>query len=254
MTKIQDHFSAQATDYARYRPGYPPELMAFLVWHAHRSLGAKRLAWDCATGNGQAARLLADDMTVHATDISAAQLAQAVPHPRIHYHQASAYDSGLPDHSAQLITVAQAAHWFDMDAFGAEALRVAAPGASLAIWGYGLMETKQPALDAVIRDFYTGIVGPFWEPARRHIDEQYSGLHLPVTLRPAPMFFITQKWTLDALIGYLRTWSSVQAYQKAHGHDPVAQIQPALASAWPCAHTQAVCVRWDIFLKWGKCA
>ena len=73
-THPTDHFSAHAQNYARFRPTYPTELFA---WLASQSPG-HRLAWDCGTGNGQAALGLADHFVhVHATDLSPQQLAQA---------------------------------------------------------------------------------------------------------------------------------------------------------------------------------
>ncbi len=132
---FKDHFSGHAAVYASFRPGYPPALIDFVT-----SLAPGRsLAWDCATGNGQAAVCLAEHFErVIATDASAAQLAQATPHPNVEYRQAPAEQSGLADGSVDLLTVATALHWFDFDRFYAEAERVLAPGGALAAWAYNL--------------------------------------------------------------------------------------------------------------------
>src|SRR5690349_10648465 len=109
-----DRFSAQADLYARYRIDYPPELYAFLLATVPR----RQRAWDCATGNGQVAAVLAQYFKhVDATDISQAQLDQAAARPNITYQLAPAEHTPFPDNSFALITVAQALHWFDQEAF-----------------------------------------------------------------------------------------------------------------------------------------
>jgi SAM-dependent methyltransferase len=159
-----DHFSGHAADYAKARPSYPPELFA---WLAQQCAGHD-LTWDCGTGNGQAARALAEHFRrVHATDLSAEQIAQAEPDPRIDYLAAPAEVSGLPDRCCDLVTVAQALHWFCGEPFYAEVQRVLKPGGVFAAWTYTLLR-GEAELNAIVEDFYRNTIGPWWPP-ERHI-------------------------------------------------------------------------------------
>nr|MDQ6926647.1 class I SAM-dependent methyltransferase [Candidatus Eremiobacteraeota bacterium] len=173
---FRDEFSTVAAQYAAHRPLYPPALFDYLA-----NLPARRaLAWDCATGNGQAARALAPRFThVVATDASAAQLAHATPAPNIEYRVARAEESGLAPGSVDLITVAQALHWFDLDAFYAEVRRVLVPGGAVAVWTYGDPVLDDASLDARFQQFAGDVLGPYWPPERREVDAAYRGIAFP---------------------------------------------------------------------------
>jgi SAM-dependent methyltransferase len=241
-----DHFSDRSDAYARYRPSYPEALFAYLASLPR----AHDRAWDCATGNGQAAAGVARFFAeVVATDLSAAQLAEAEPHPNVRYVVATAEASGLPDASVDLVTVAQAIHWFDFGRFYAEVRRVGRPGAILAAWGYGL-HTIEPPIDEVLRSFYTKVVGPYWPPERRYLDERYETLPFPFREIPSPPFTLEVRWDLAHLQGYLRTWSATKRYEKARGQDPVAALAPELESAWGDPAAQKL-VRWPLYLRVG---
>jgi len=238
---FKDHFSAQSTGYARHRPHYPPELFAYLA-----GLGGRKLAWDCATGNGQAAVALAAHFErVVATDASRAQIDAAIAHPGVGYRVATAEESGLPSDSADLVTVGQALHWFDTARFFAEASRVLAAGGCVAAWCYELCDVS-PDCDAVVQRLYTGIVGPFWPPERRLIEERYAGIEFPGTAIAAPEFEMGTRWAVDDMLGYLRTWSACQRYRRQHGEDPVELIEDELRAAWGTA-TRAV--RWPLTVR-----
>src|SRR5215470_15770711 len=130
---FKDHFSASAAGYATFRPKYPAELFDFVAALPER----RRVAWDCATGNGQAALPLAERFDrVVATDASAEQIAHATPHPRVSYGVGLADESGLDGESVDLVTVAQALHWLALDRFFAEVRRVVVEGGVLAVWCY----------------------------------------------------------------------------------------------------------------------
>lgn len=247
MRKFKDHFSNHAVDYSRYRPGYPAGLFAFLAAQAPDT----QTAWDCGTGNGQAALTLADHFTlVHASDASAEQITQAVPHPRIHYSVAPAEHSGLPAAGIALITVAQALHWFDLDAFYREAQRVLKPNGVLAAWAYG-MNRVNPAVDTVTHHLYADITAPCWPPERRHIDAMYADLPFPFPCLPTPAFTMAAAWTLDEYCGYLHTWSGVQRYQKVHGEDPLCLIEAELAAAWGEPHVRQT-ITWPLAVLLGR--
>ena len=153
---FEDLFSKQAEEYAQYRPRYPDALFEYLASVAP----GHALAWDCATGNGQAALSLAPYFErVVGTDASESQIANAQPHEKITYRVARAEQTDFEDHSVDLITVAQAIHWFDLDAFYAEAKRVLRPGGVLAAWTYYESEIE-PAIDRVARKYESEVVGP----------------------------------------------------------------------------------------------
>lgn len=244
---FKDHFSGHANDYTRYRPTYPAELFTWLAQRAP----SRALAWDCATGNGQAALGLAARFhAVIGTDASPAQIANAHTHPRVRYAVAPAEDSGIATRSVDLISVGQALHWFDLPAFYAEAGRVLRPGGVLAAWGYGLMQVNA-AVDAVVWRLYDSIVGAYWPPERCFVDEQYRTLPFPLNEIAAPVFVMRADWTLARLIGYLGTWSAVQRCRKECGADPLALIADELAAAWSEAETRRP-VRWPLFMRAGR--
>ncbi len=239
--RFNDHFSAQSADYARHRPLYPAELYEFLA-----GLGGRRLAWDCATGNGQAAVSLAAHFDrVIATDASRAQIDAAIAHPGVSYRLAAAEDSGLDTDSVDLVTVGQALHWFDTRRFFAEAARVLVPGGSVAAWCYELC-TVSPECDAAVGRLYDEIVAPFWPPERRLIEERYAGIRFPGTEIDVPVFEMNVCWTVDDMLGYLRTWSACQRYRREHGDDPVGLVEAELRKAW--GRTSRT-VRWPLTVR-----
>jgi len=244
---FKDHFSSASDRYAAYRPDYPAALFAWLA-----GLSAEHdLAWDCATGNGQAALGLAPHFRrVVATDASAEQVRHAAPHPLIDYRVAPAEASGLVDHSVGLITVAQAAHWFDLPRFYAEAARVLKPGGAIAVWGYGRMLLPSE-MDALLQRFYAETVGPYWPPERALIDDAYRSLDFPFAEIEAPAFAIEVEWTLPRLMDYLSTWSAVKRYQAAQGRDPLPALLAELRFLWGDPET-ARALQWPLFLRAGR--
>ncbi len=225
---FKDHFSGHAAVYASFRPGYPPALFDFVA-----SLPRGRaLAWDCATGNGQAAVGLAERFErVIATDASAAQLAHATPHPKVEYRQAPAEQSGLPDGSVDLLTVATAVHWLDFDRFYAEAERVLAPGGAIAVWAYNLPRVT-PEISALVDRLSYQIVKTYWPPERRWVDEEYHTLPFPFAEVETHALAIEERWDLSRLLDYIGTWSATQRYLQAHGQDPRELIWDEIAAAW----------------------
>jgi SAM-dependent methyltransferase len=242
---FKDHFSKQAAGYAKFRPRYPQELFNYLGSIAP----GRQLAWDCGTGNGQAAVGLASVFDrVIATDASEKQIANAQLHERVKYRVAPAENSGIDSATIDLIIVAQALHWFDLDRFYAEARRVLKPDGILAASAYNLLHIE-PAIDQVINRYYQEVVGPFWPPERRLI-EQFVDLPFPFQQIHPPKFEMTASWDLDHLVGYFRTWSSTQRFIAAKGADPLQEISAELGSAWgPPKRTRDV--NWPLTLRVG---
>ena len=242
----EDHFSAVAGEYAEYRPSYPAAMVAFLAELAP----SRGLAWDCATGSGQAAVLLAREFTrVVATDLSPQQLAHAAQAPNIEYRQGRESESGLADASCDLVTAAQAAHWFDLPRFHAEVNRVLKPGGIVAIWGYGVIRID-PAIDPIVEWFEHDRVGRYWPPGREHAHAQYRTLAFPYPRLDAPPFVMEHRWTRARFVGYLGTWSAVERGTRAEGRDPIPEIAAKLAPLWP--DHEARVIRWPIHLLVGR--
>jgi len=241
-----DHFSDIAEDYARYRPVYPAEWFARLAELAP----GRRRAWDCGAGSGQAAVGLAEHFDeVVASDISAEQLDRAPAHSGVDYRIMPAERTDLADHSVDLITAAQALHWFDLDRFYAEARRVARPGAVLAAWSYGLARVM-PAVDRCIDALHGPIAGAYWPHERRHVDAGYETLSFPFPRLAAPALELSARWRLHDLLGYLRTWSAVVRYEEDTGNDPVATLEPELRRAWGSPDSVRR-VRWPVAILAG---
>jgi SAM-dependent methyltransferase len=242
-------FGSVAELYAAARPTYPGALFDWLADVAP----ARDLAWDCGCGNGQAAVGLAKRFTaVVATDASAEQIAAAPPHDRIAYRIAPAQDSGLATHAADLVTVAQALHWFPLEEFYAEVRRVARPGAVVAAWSYHWLTTGDARIDAIVDQLATGTLAGYWPVGREHVDNAYVDLEFPFVRIDPPPLAMTQDWPLDRLLTYLRSWSSVSRYRDQHGVDPVDEVAPALATLWGSrAATRPV--RWPLTVLAGRC-
>jgi SAM-dependent methyltransferase len=246
VTEFKDHFSGHAEAYAAFRPGYPRELFEFLA-----TLPAGRqTVWDAATGNGQAAvELAAWFPRVIATDASAQQIASARPHAHVEYRVGTAEQSGLPSGSVDLVTVAQALHWFDFPRFYAEAERVLRPGGALAAWTYNLVRVS-PDFDAVTDGLAHDIVGTYWLPERRWVDEGYRTIPFPLAEIAAPSFEHRERWDLARLLRYYETWSACRRFKKATGQDAVAAMTPLLKKAWGDREAPRD-IHWPVSLRAG---
>ena len=244
---FKDHFSGHAASYAAYRPGYAPHLFEILATLPRE----RRLAWDSGTGNGQAAVALADHFEkVVATDPSTEQLAHALPHPRVEYGVGRAEDSGLAEGSVDLATAAQAFHWYDFDRYFAEVRRVLAPGGVVAVWTYNLVRVD-PEVDRWTDRLARQIVGPWWPPERRWVDEEYQTIPFPFDEIAIEPLRYEARLDLDRFTRYLRTWSSFQRYQKETGRDPLEEIREGLTAAWGQPEEERTAA-WPIFIRAGR--
>lgn len=240
----KDLFSGHANLYAAFRPTYPKALYDFVFQHVKHF----DAAWDAGTGNGQVARDLAGRFSkVFATDISDKQLANA-PRTENIFYSVEGEKTSFEAQSFNLITVAQAIHWFDIPRFYAEVRRVAQPDCLLAVWGYSLLSVSPP-IDEKLHHFYTKIVGPYWDKERKLIDECYSTIPFPFEEIRTPDFDFSFQWKLNELQGYLNTWSSVQKYIQAGCNNPVPEVIHAIAPFWV---RESMKVSFPLFLRLGK--
>jgi SAM-dependent methyltransferase len=246
--RFHDHFSAVANRYADFRPHYPAALFDYLATLVPRNA----LVWDCACGNGQATIDLAERFgRVIATDASGEQIASATSHPKVDYRVATAESSGLARESVALLTVAQAIHWFDFDRFYAEAKRVLVPNGVLAVWSYGVNELEGEAANELAQDYYANIVGPYWPPERRLIEEGYRTIPFPFIEIVPPSIRMETHWDLDQLLGYFSTWSATNRFIKARGYNPLEQLQDELVPVWAEPQRKRR-VTWPLSLRLGR--
>ena len=233
--------------YARFRPEYPRQLAAFLADKAPDD----RLAVDVGCGNGQLTQLLAPYFSrVVGLDPSADQIANATPNERIEYRCAAAEQLPLPDASASLITVAQAAHWFDLPAFYREVRRIGVPGAILALISYGVLKLE-PALDARFQKFYWDEIGPYWPPERKLVDTGYATIDFPFEeLAPASLE-IRLEWHLSEFLGYVLTWSAVRRAKEAGQEALFLEFADDIAQAWGDPGLRRA-ISWPINMRIGR--
>lgn len=244
---FKDHFSGHAGSYAAARPRYPGALYDWLAAQCAR----RELAWDAGCGNGQATVALAAHFgRVIGTDPSAPQIAQAEPATNVEYRVEPAEAPGLEDASADLVTVAQALHWFDLERFFPAVRRVLRPGGVFAAWTYGLSNVDA-AVDRVFLRLYEDVLGPYWPAERRHVESGYATLPFPFERIETPGFEMHCDWTLAQYLAYLRSWSATQRYVRERGEDPVAQMGETFAQAWGDV-SQTRAVRWPLGLRAGR--
>lgn len=230
MKKTTDVFSTQAKTYKRYRPNYPKELYIEILDLVQN----RNYCWDCGTGNGQVAgHLVGYFDEVEATDISKNQLEEAVKNENITYSLQRAETTSFQNNEFDLVTCAQAVHWFDFVTFYDEIRRTIKNNGILAIWGYGLLKIGIP-FDELINHFYLDVIGPYWNDERKHVDSLYETIGFPFEeIKLSKEYTIEIDMNLMELEGYFNSWSSVQNYIKAHNKNPVDDLVNSLKKKWP---------------------
>lgn len=246
MSEIAQLFGAGAGAYASFRPQYPDALFTWLAGHSP----AHQRALDIACGNGQASRPLRQHFRrVLACDASVEQLRAADESQGIVLFAANADKQPLPDTSLDLIVVAQALHWFATPAFFAEVGRLLKPGSLFCAWCYSLMRIDRE-VDQLIDDFYQGTLAGYWPAGRASVDAGYSDILCPFPRIEPPPYALQAQWSLDHLVGYLRTWSAVQRWEQKNGRDPVAALEPALRAAWGDINQPRI-IKWPLHFLTG---
>jgi SAM-dependent methyltransferase len=245
--KFADNFSAQSKQYAQYRPKYPDEIYTYFSSIVSEHL----LAWDCGTGNGQAAVGLAQHFEkVYATDASDEQIAHAYPHTRVEYRVGNAEQVALDTASVDVVTVAQAVHWFDFDKFYAEVKRVLKPKGILAVWTYHLPEIS-PQTDRVLFRYYSEILAGFWPERIHYVDGRYRTLPFPFEDISTPSFLMETEWDRNQLMGFLDSWSGTQRYREQKGAHPLKEIWEELSNDWKNEKEKRL-FRWSLYFRIGR--
>ncbi|GMN34236.1 hypothetical protein TIFTF001_004583 [Ficus carica] len=234
-------FDKQADMYADARPNYPMEWYAKLAsLTPHHAL-----AWDVGTGNGQAALGVAEHYAqVIGTDVSEAQLGRVMPHPRVRYLHTplTTNDDEMisligGENSVDLVTVAQAVHWFDLPRFYSLATRLLSkPGGVMAVWCYNDV-TVSPTFDPVMKRFHDTTL-PFWDGNIKYIFDGYKTLPFPfesvgLGSEGSPYALdIPKELSFNGFLKMVGSWSAVIT-AKSRGVDLLSEeVVKGLESAW----------------------
>lgn len=118
----------------------------------------------------------------------------------------------------------------------------------LALVGYGLISVSSE-VDKLVQKLYEDILGEYWDPERRYIDEAYQTVPFPFQELEVPEFSINYTWAIEDIINYLNTWSAVKHYEKKQHQNPVQLIEQELRQVWPQQQTE---VKFNIIAKVGK--
>ncbi len=243
---VKDNFSKQSQLYAQFRPAYPQELFDFLL----SLVPERKRAWDCGAGNGQVAVELAKRFEkVFATDISENQIRNAVRKENIFYKVERAEQTSFPNSQFDLITVAQAIHWFDFAKFYQEVDRTLKPHGVLAIIGYPLLRVDEET-DKVIGHLYENILCSYWDKERKYIDELYQTIPFPYKEIKTSNFKAQYEWDFEQLIGFISTWSAVQHYIARNNQNPIDKVIDDLRNS--CGKKLRKTMTFPILLRVGK--
>jgi len=242
---MKDNFSRQAGVYAKYRPNYPTELFDFIL----QQISQKQNAWDCATGNGQTAKVLAGHFeNVFATDISQKQIDNAWQARNIHYSVQPAEQTGFAGNTFDLITVSQALHWFNFEKFYTEVRRVGKKESWIAVWMYSLLRISAE-IDKIVETYHFETLEKYWDSERKYVDNNYATVPFPFKELQTPGFAIEYYWTLEELEGYFNTWSALQKFMAANNHNPVPDIIKLIEPHWK---NDRMNILFPLLLRMGK--
>ena len=248
LVGFRDHFSGIAERYAAFRPQYPESLFDWLASIAPR----RDLAWDCACGSGQASRPLAKRLgRVIASDASLTQVSAASDTANLSFVVAPAEQPPITDETVDLVTVAQALHWFVGADFFNEVQRVLRPEGVFAAWTYGLPHVVSDAVESTVHRFIDDPLGPYWPREIRLVLDGYASVGLPFEEIEVPAFEMRVRWTLAQFLGFVRTWSGVTRYVDVHGEDPVDQLESDIEGLWGPAGG-SLPISWRLDLRVGR--
>jgi ubiquinone/menaquinone biosynthesis C-methylase UbiE len=239
-------YNALSRAYLKHRPRYPSGLFQYLA----NRCPERAVAWDCATGNGQAAVGLAEHFSfVWATDAARKQIKRAKRHPKVAYAQADCEESELPPMSVDLVCVAQALHWFgDFGSFYREVARVLRPSGVFAAVCY-FLPRAEGSIDEKVSALYSNeSLRRYWYPGLRHVEDGYQYLPLPFdTQNERVNFTMAEDWTLAQFQGYLRTWSHVARASRDGESATIRRALDEIKKAWGNSRERRV--TWDVVVR-----
>lgn len=215
---MKDLFSEQSHVYQQARPSYPHTVIAEILKHVPH----KQFAWDCGAGSGQFTQLLSPYFEqIVATDLSPQQLKQAHYLENVSYQIQHAEKTSFNNQIFDLVTVAQAIHWFDFDAFYTEVERTLKPDGVLAVIGYGLIQVEDALVNQLLQSLYYETLNGYWDTERKYIDEGYATIPFPFDELDVPQLNMQYHWNVDQFLNYLSTWSALKKYKKDKQEDPL---------------------------------
>lgn len=194
---------------------YPKELFIFIasLVESHEN------AWDCATGNGQAAIGLAGYFSrVEATDISEEQISNAFSAENINYSVQPGESTTFDDNQFDIVNVAQALHWFDFTKYWDEVARVLKPNGAFVAFSYAWPQINEE-VDQALEKYIRMIIEPYWAPNNKLAWETYRSLELPFNPVAAPKINLENHWNLNQFLDYIHTWSATRRCMGDIGHD-----------------------------------
>lgn len=245
--KDEERFNKQSGAYAKFRPRYPDSLFKFLS----ENCDGHNLAWDCATGNGQAACGVAGYFDkVVATDISEEQIKHAFQNEKIEYKICKAENSKFPDRSVDLITIAQALHWFDFDIFYGEVNRILKPQGIIAAWAYSSSRIS-PEIDKITDYYDKKFLWEYWSTKNHYVFDKYNSIPFPFKKIECPSFKLECVWDYHEFSGYLSSWSAVEKFKQVNNADPFAEIEQSLKQAWGDL-SKAKSITWELSIIAGR--
>ncbi|MGO4378296.1 class I SAM-dependent methyltransferase [Pseudoduganella sp. RAF53_2] len=246
MSTTDQLFTKQSDAYRAARPGYDPQLFA---WLAELAPG-RALAWEAGCGSGQATIDVAKHFDkVIATDVSQPQIDRAPAAANVSYRCEPSQQSSLEAGSVDLTLVAQALHWFDIDGFYNEVRRVSKPGAPLAVISYNLLEAS-PQVDVLIHKLYNEVLNGYWAPERAHVENGYRSIPFPFQRIETPAAMLTAQWDLKRFMAYLESWSAIQTYKEKNGADPLAPFRDEFARCWGDPQ-RLMTINWPLSVRVG---
>ncbi|XP_050228669.1 uncharacterized protein LOC126677891 [Mercurialis annua] len=255
-------FIKQAKQYAEGRPSYPQDLFQFIA----SNTPIRDLAWDVGTGSAQAAQSLARMYkNVIATDTSLKQLEFAPKISNVRYQctppviPMNQFEELISSESSvDLVTVAQALHWFELPTFYEQVKWVLKkPHGVIAAWCYTVPEVND-SVDSVFKPFYTVDSNPYWDSGRKWVDDKYTNIEFP--FEPVdgfddtgPVKFVTEKMMkLDEYFTYLKSWSAYQT-AKEKGVDLLSdEVTQKFKNAWIEDGQDKKVVKFPVHLRIGK--
>lgn len=223
--KMKDLFSNDSLLYQQARPSYPHSVMQEIL----KFVPERQFAWDCGAGSGQFTQLLTPYFDhIVATDISANQLQNAPYFENVSYQIQAAEKTTFADHSFDLITVAQAIHWFNFEEFYQEVQRTLKPNGIFAVIGYGLIHVEHNLINQKIQHLYSHTLQGYWDHERRFIDQAYQTIPFPFAEYPVDEVKMQYQWSATQLLKYLSTWSAIKHYERTQRQNPLIDLAESL--------------------------
>lgn len=264
-TKKQFERDEHTKLYSKYRPSYPQTLIERIIFYLkQKHNGPYNLAVDVGCGTGQATKLFSPYFThINAYDVSENQIKQArlvQTEANISFNVSSSESLPLADESVDLITVATAAHWFDLEKFYTECKRVLKINGVLAIFTnlipriINKNESLEQTLTQLINN-YNHILQPYASDRMKYVMNRYKDINPTLEdVERDDSLYIDYMWTIDELIQYLRTYSCFQNYCEINSNNGLLdRIKASILDAFKNENLENIenekfCVRFDLVL------